>query len=385
MADKRDYYEVLGVDKNANDDTIKKAYRTLAKKYHPDMNPGNAEAEQKFKEINEAFDVLSNPEKRSKYDAYGHAAFDPTAGGGYQNADFSGFGDIFSGFGDIFGNIFGGGSGYGSSQSRRNPNTRGEDVEMRISLTFEETATGAQREIKYKRVTKCPKCGGTGSADGSQPKTCPDCRGSGVKRVVKNLGGMQFQQTVECQRCHGAGTVIDNPCPNCKGSGYVETATSVTANIPAGLNDGERYILRGKGHDGHGTGPAGDLILYIRLLPHNVFKRNGNNIYCEVPITVTQAILGAEIDVPILGGGTVKYNIPEGTQQGTSFTLNGYGIPYVNTPSRKGNLIFTVNIEIPRGLSEKQKALLREFDGTATPSNYSKRNGFFKRIFGDRK
>lgn len=384
MAEKRDYYEVLGVDKKADADTIKKAYRSLAKKYHPDMNPGDAEAEKNFKEVNEAYEILSDPDKKAKYDAYGHAAFDPSmgGGGGAYSGGFSDFGDL----GDIFGNIFGGFGGFGGSsgQSRRNPNKRGDDVGVSITLNFEEAAFGCKKDVKYQRIQKCSKCSGSGTSDGSQPTTCPDCHGSGQKRVVNNFGGLQFQQTVVCDKCRGTGKIITNPCSSCKGTGYIRSTVTETVNIPAGSNDGGRFILRGKGDSGRGSGQSGDLIIEIRVRSHSMFKRSGNNLYCDIPITVTQAILGAEIDVPLLEGGAVKYTIPEGTQPGTSFTVKDKGIPFVNTPSKRGNLIFTVNVEIPRGLSEKQKNIVREFDSTATNSNYSKKSGFFKRIFGDK-
>ena len=374
MADKKDYYEVLGVEKNADEATIKKAYRSLAKKYHPDMNPGDKEAEMKFKEVNEAYDVLSDSDKRAKYDQYGHAAFDPAAGGGAGGAGFGGFGD----FGDIFSSFFGGGFG-GSSSARRNGPMRGDDIGARVSITFEEAAFGVKKEISYNRVGRCPDCGGSGAAKGSTAETCPKCHGSGQMRVVQRLGGMQFQSTTTCDNCRGKGKIIRNPCPNCRGTGFIRVTKKLEVSIPAGIDDGERIALRGQGNDGQNGGPAGDLILQVSVKPHAIFERDGYNIFCEVPLPVTDAILGAEIEIPTLEGN-VKYKIPEGTQPGTRFTLRGKGIPYVNS-SRRGDLIFQVNVEIPRGLSEKQKAEVRVFAEDCGEGNYARKSGFFKRIF----
>lgn len=378
MADKKDYYEVLGVEKNADEATIKKAYRSLAKKYHPDMNPGDKEAEMKFKEVNEAYDVLSDSDKRAKYDQYGHAAFDPAAGGGAGGAGFGGFGD----FGDIFSSFFGGGFG-GSSSARRNGPMRGDDIGARVSITFEEAAFGVKKEISYNRVGRCPDCGGSGAAKGSTAETCPKCHGSGQMRVVQRLGGMQFQSTTTCDNCRGKGKIIRNPCPNCRGTGFIRVTKKLEVSIPAGIDDGERIALRGQGNDGLNGGPAGDLILQVSVKPHAIFERDGYNIFCEVPLPVTDAILGAEIEIPTLEGN-VKYKIPEGTQPGTHFTLRGKGIPYVNS-SRRGDLIFQVNVEIPRGLSEKQKAEVRAFADDCGEGNYARKSGFFKRIFEKRK
>ena len=381
MADKRDYYEVLGVDKNADEATIKKAYRGLAKKYHPDMNPGNAEAEAKFKEVNEAYDVLSDSEKKAKYDQFGHAAFDSTAGGGYGGG-FGGFGD-FGDIGDIFGSFFGGGFG-GGSRERRNGPVRGEDISLRVTVTFEEAAFGVKKDITYNRIQKCDTCKGSGAAEGSQPETCSACGGSGQKRVTQRIGGMAFQSTTTCDACRGTGKIIKNPCSNCRGTGYVRISKKLSVNIPAGIDDGERIALRGQGSEGRNGGPAGDLIITVSVRRHNIFERNGNNIYCEIPITVAEATLGAEIEVPTLEGD-VKYTIPEGTQPGTAFTIKQKGIPYINNSNRRGDLVFTVNVEIPRGLNEKQKDHMRAFADSCGNSNYSKKSGFFKKFFDGKK
>ena len=379
MADKRDYYEVLGLSKGAGEAEIKKAYRSMAKKYHPDMNPGDAEAEAKFKEVNEAYDVLSDADKKAKYDQFGHAAFDPTAGGGgYGQGGFGGFGD-FGDIGDIFGSFFGGGFG-GTSRQNRNAPMRGEDVVARVTITFEEAAFGTKKDVSFTRVQKCDDCKGTGAKNSSNVETCSVCRGSGQKTVTQRIAGMAFQSTTTCDACRGRGKVIKDPCSNCRGTGYVKVNKKLSVNIPAGIDDGERIALRGQGCDGRNGGPAGDLIISVTVKRHSFFERDGYNIYCDIPLTVAEATLGAEIDVPTLDG-TQKFTIPEGTQAGMQFTLRQKGIPYVNNSNRRGDLIFTTMIEIPKGLNEKQKEHMRAFADSCKETNYSKKNGFFKRIF----
>ena len=375
MAEKKDYYEVLGVDKGADEAALKKAYRSLAKKYHPDMNPDNKEAEQKFKEVNEAYAVLSDSEKRAQYDQYGHAAFEGGAGG--AGGGFGGFGD----FGDIFSSFFGGGfGGFGGGSTQRNGPTRGDDIGARISVSFEEAAFGVKREISYNRICRCPDCSGSGAAKGSKPETCTKCRGTGRMRVMQRLGGMQFQSEAPCDACHGSGKIIKNPCSNCRGTGLIRVNKTLEVSVPAGIDDGERIALRGQGNDGKNGGPAGDLILQVMVKPHAIFEREGYHIYCEVPIPVTDAILGAEIEIPTLKE-KMKYTIPEGTQPGTEFVVRGQGIPHVGNPNRRGDLVFRVNVEIPKGLTEEQKAQVRTFAGNCKESNYGKKSGFFKRIF----
>ena len=374
---KRDYYEVLGVPKTATEAEIKSAYRKLAKKYHPDLNPGNAEAEQKFKEINEANSVLSDAEKRAKYDQYGHAAFDPSAGFGGGGGGFGGF-DM----GDIFSSFFGGGFGGGSTR-RSNAPIDGDDILSRVTLTFEEAAFGVKREVSFKRIEACGDCHGSGAADGSSVESCPTCRGTGRITVQQRtvLGMMQTQQS--CSACRGSGKQIKNPCKNCSGSGYVRLNKTLDVKIPAGIDDGQRIVLRGQGNAGRNGGMAGDLVIEVRVHEHSLFERNGSDLYCEIPITVCEAALGAEIEVPTLTG-KIKHTIPEGTQTGTTFTVRGEGLPGVSS-GRKGNLVFRVNVEIPRDLTQKQKELLEEFAKSCGESNNRKRTSFFKKFLNNLK
>ena len=378
----RDYYEVLGLDKSADADAIKRAYRQLAKKYHPDLNPGDAEAEKNFKEVNEAYSVLSDADKKAKYDQFGHAAFDPTAGGGYGGGGYGGggysggFGD-FGDLGDIFGSIFGSAFGGGSTQRRNGPQ-RGDDVAVRVALTFEEAAFGCKKDVSYNRLHKCTSCHGSGAEAGTAAETCPDCRGSGQRVVVQRMGGMSFQSKTTCEQCRGTGKLIKSPCQKCRGSGLEREARKLSVNIPAGIDSGERIALRGQGNEGRSGGPAGDLIIQVVVKEHSIFQREGNNIYCEIPLSVTEATLGAEIDIPTLEG-PYKYKIEEGTQPDTVFTLKGKGIPTVNGNGRRGDLIFAVKVEIPKGLSEKQKDAMRAFAEACGDKVYSKKYKHFKK------
>ena len=379
MAEKKDYYEVLGLSKGADEASIKKAYRAMAKKYHPDLNPGNAEAEAKFKEVNEAYDVLSDADKKAKYDQFGHAAFDPTAGGGAGGyGGYGGFGD-FGDIGDIFSSFFGGGFG-GASGQRRNAPTRGEDISVRITVSFDEAAFGTKKDVSFNRIQKCGDCGGSGAAKGTHAETCKTCGGSGQRRVTQRIGGMAFQSTTTCDACRGTGKIIKTPCTECNGKGYVKVNKKLSVNIPAGIDDGERIALRGQGCDGRNGGPAGDLIITVSIKKHSIFERDGYNIYCDVPITVTEATLGATIDVPTLEGNQ-KFEIPDGTQPGMKFTLKQKGIPYINNSNKRGDLIFTVNVEIPKGLNRDQKEKMMSFAESCKESNYTRKQSFFKRIF----
>lgn len=373
---KRDYYEVLGVNKSAGEDEIKKAYRSLAKKYHPDMNPGDKEAEVKFKEVNEAYAVLSDSEKRSKYDRFGHDAFDPTAGGGGYGG-FSGFSGADFDFGDIFSSFFGGGT---STRSRANAPVEGDDIAARVSVSFEEAAFGCKKEVNFARVENCPDCHGSGAEHEGDIEKCPECNGLGRINVRQQtmLGYMQTQRT--CQRCAGRGKIIKSPCKNCNGKGRIRINKKLEVNIPSGIDDRQNIILRNQGSAGLNGGPNGDLIIEVRVKEDKIFERDGNNIYCEVPISFTEATLGAEIDIPVLGGGVEKFKIPEGTQSGSDFTLKNKGIPDINT-KRRGDLIFKVAVETPKNLNSKQKELLRAFAESIGETSNSKKNRPFKKFF----
>ena len=374
MADKRDYYEVLGVDKNAGADEIKKAYRKAAMKYHPDRNPGNAEAEEKFKEVGEAYEVLSDADKKARYDQFGFAGVDPNYGagqGGGYGSGFGGFGD-FGDLGDIFGSFFGGSS---RGRSTANAARRGENVMSYLELTFEEAAFGCEKEVSAMRIENCGNCGGSGSADGAI-ETCQQCRGSGQVRTVQNFMGMQMQSTVACPSCNGRGQMIKNPCNTCKGKGKVRRAQKINVKIPAGVDAGQSVRVRNEGCVGSNGGPNGDLLVEIYIKRHPIFHRDNVTVYCEVPITFTQAALGAEIQVPTLDG-KVAYTIPEGTQTGTTFTLREKGIPVLNNPRRRGDEKFTVVVETPTKLTREQKELLRQLDEGLDVKSSPQRKKFF--------
>ena len=373
---KRDYYEVLGVEKGASADEIKRAYRKSAMKYHPDRNPSDKTAEEKFKELGEAYEVLSNDEKRSRYDQFGFAGVDPNygagqGGGAYGGAGFGGFGD----FGDIFGDIFGSAFGGGSTRSNANAPRRGENVGARLDLTFEEAAFGCEKEVSAPRIENCGSCSGSGSADGAVD-TCSQCRGTGSVRTVQNFMGMQMQSTSVCPQCGGKGKVIKNPCNTCRGKGKVRRNVKIKVKVPAGVDAGQSVRVRGEGCVGSNGGPSGDLMAEIYIKRHPIFQRSGTEVYCEVPISFTQAALGAEIQVPTLDG-KVAYTIPEGTQTGKEFVLNDKGIPSVNNPSRRGRHHFTVVVETPTKLTREQKELLRQLDETMDNKSTPKKKKFF--------
>ena len=341
------------------------------------MNPGDKEAEVKFKEVNEAYAVLSDSDKRSKYDRFGHAAFDPASGGGSGFGGFGGFGGADFDFGDIFSSFFGGGGG---SRSRANAPIEGDDVATRVSISFEEAAFGCKKDISFARIESCGECSGTGAEAGTKPETCQTCHGTGRVTVQQQtmLGYMQTQRP--CQNCRGTGKIIKNPCKNCNGKGRIKINKKLEVNIPAGIDNMQNIILRGQGSAGVNGGSNGDLIIEVRVKEDRFFERDGNNLYCEIPITFAEAALGADIDVPILGSKTEKLHIPEGTQSGSSFTLRGKGIPNVNS-GRKGDLIITVAIETPKNLSSKQKELLEAFAESLGESNNKSRQSFFSKLF----
>ena len=379
MADKRDYYEVLGVDKSVSDDELKKAYRKAAKKYHPDLHPGDAEAEKNFKEVNEAYEVLSDKEKRARYDQFGHAGVDPNfgAGGGYGGGGFQGgFGD-FGDLGDIFGSFFGGGFGGGQ---RRNPNAprRGNDTAATVNLSFEEAAKGCKKTVKVTKIDNCKECNGSGAEKGTTAKTCPVCHGSGQVASTQRtpFGVMQTQRV--CDNCHGSGKIIDKPCHTCAGKGRIRHTVEQTVDIPAGIDDGQVINLRGGGDAGANGGPSGDLRINVNVRPHPIFERNGFDVYCEIPITFTQAALGDEIIVPTLDG-KVKFTIHEGTQPGDEFKLKGKGIQRLNYAG-KGDQYVKIIVEVPRDLSKAQKEKLKEFDNATDSKNYKKQKTFFDKI-----
>ena len=386
MAEKRDYYEVLGIGKNATDAEIKSAYRKLAKKYHPDLNPGDKEAEEKFKEVNEANDVLSDPQKRQRYDQFGFAGVDPNyaaANGGGAVGFGGGFGGVDLGdiFGDIFGGGFGGGfGGFGGGSSTRTANAprKGHDIQASVILTFEEAAHGCSKKITINRQDTCPDCGGTGAAKGTSPETCPDCGGRGyvVTQQRTPFGVMQSQQP--CSHCGGRGTIIRNPCKTCRGTGKTAARKSLEINIPAGIDDDQNIALRGQGDAGSNGGPAGDVIVHVTVKADPMFERDGYDVTIHVPITFSQAVLGDDVEVPTVDGRIVQH-IPEGTQSGTKFRLRGQGIQYLNGRGR-GDQYVIVDVEIPKKVTRAQREALKAFEDSMKEDNYEKRKGFFKNL-----
>ena len=363
MAEKRDYYEVLGVSRDAGPEEIKKAYRKMAMKYHPDRNPGDTEAEEMFKQVAEAYEVLSDEDKKARYDRYGFAGVDPNYNAGqdpYGGGGFGGFGG-FGDFGDIFSSIFETAAGGGYRHSNANAPQRGENVGARLELTFEEAAFGCDKEVTAYRVENCAGCHGSGSADGVID-TCSQCRGTGAVRTAQRFMGTVIQSTTVCPSCNGKGKQVRNPCTTCRGKGKVRKANTIKVKVPGGVDDGQSVRVRGEGNVGTNGGPNGDLLVEISILRHPIFTREDYTVYCEVPITFTQAALGSKIQVPTLDG-KVEFDLPEGTQTGTTFSLPGRGIPVVNS-RRRGDHRFTVVVETPTRLTREQKELLRQLEGT---------------------
>ena len=373
---KRDYYEVLGVSRGASEDEIKKAYKKMARKYHPDLNPGDKTAEEKFKEVNEAYEVLSDADKKARYDQYGHAGVDPNFGAGGFGGGFDGsfdFGDL----GDIFGSFFGGGFGGGR---RTNPNApqRGESIRMSIAISFEEAAFGCEKAVTVERYETCDTCHGNGCAPGTSPEVCPDCHGTGTVQVRRQTPMGVFATSSPCPKCGGKGRIIHQPCKDCRGSGMVRKKKTIQASIPAGIDNGQTISIRGQGNAGKNGGPAGDLLITITVRPHELFRREGTSVLCEAPITFTQAVLGAELEIPTIDG-KVKYTLPEGTQSGTTFRLKGKGIPSINGRGR-GDQYVTVYIETPKNLNKEQKEALKKFAETMGESNYEEQKKFYKKF-----
>ena len=385
MAAKRDYYEVLGVDKNATEEEIKKAYRKLAKKYHPDANPNNKEeAEAKFKEVNEAYENLSDPQKRKMYDQFGAngpRGFGQGGFGGqggyysYNGSGFDGFGD-FGDLGDIFSSFFGGGFGGRNSSTRRNGPSKGADLNVRMEITFEQAFMGVEKEVVITRDEECTVCHGTGAKPGTSPIKCPTCHGTGQVTQVQNTILGQMQTTRTCSACHGTGEIINEPCENCRGKGTVRKQPKIKVKIPAGIDDNQTVVLRGEGEPGKKGGPKGDLYITVKVKNHSVFTRKGNNVLCDIPITMTQAALGAELEIPMVDGSKEKYKIPEGTQTGTKFTIRNKGFKSINSNSI-GEFIFTVVVQTPKRLTREQRDLLVQLAKTMNEQPPVKKRGLF--------
>ncbi len=350
MASKRDYYDILGVAKNAGEDDLKKAYRKLAMKHHPDRNPGDKAAEDKFKEAKEAYEMLSDADKRAAYDRYGHAGVDPNVGAG---ANMGGFAEAF---GDIFGDIFGGGRRAGSGPQVY----RGADLKYSMEITLEQAAHGHDTQIKIPSWSGCETCHGSGAKPGTKPQACPTCSGSGTVRMQQ--GFFSIQQT--CSRCHGTGKIIPEPCPTCDGVGKVKQQKTLEVKVPAGIDDGMRIRSSGNGEPGVNGGPSGDLYVEIHIKPHAVFQRDGDDLHCEMPIGFATAALGGELEIPTLAG-SASISVPEGTQSGKTFRLRGKGVKGVRS-GYPGDLYCHIQVETPVRLTDAQKKLLREFDSAMT-------------------
>jgi molecular chaperone DnaJ len=384
MAEKRDYYEVLGVSKTATEDEIKKAYRKLARQYHPDLHPDDAQCAEKFKEVNEAYEVLSDSSKKARYDQFGHAGVDPSyQGGGYGGGSpfsSSGFGDMNDIFDSIFGKGFGGGSSsysYSSSSRGANSPRKGENINISVTIDFMEACKGVKKEVKVPRVENCPDCNGTGSSNGVT-ENCSECGGSGNVRVSQRTAFGNISTVRTCTKCGGKGKIIASPCPKCNGNGRVRNTATITVDIPAGIDNGQVLRVAGKGSAGVNGGQSGDLLVNVTVKNNTMFQRDGYDVYVEIPITFAQAVFGAELTVPTVDGN-VKYSIGEGTQTGTKFRLKGKGIKKIARTDR-GDQYVIVNVEVPKNLTKKQKDLLKEFDGSIGENNYAKRNNFSNKL-----
>ena len=378
MAEKRDYYEVLGIQKGASEDEIKKAFRKKARENHPDLHPDDPSYVEKFQEINEANEVLSDPEKRARYDQFGHAGVDPNYGGGGGMDGFGGMGG-FGDMSDILESIFGGFGGFGgSSRSNVNAPRRGSDIQESVTINFMDACSGKKQEVKLFRMAVCETCHGTGADSGTTAEICPDCQGRGSVKTTQRTPFGAISSTKPCPHCGGKGKIVKNPCIKCRGVGRVRVQKTVNVDIPAGIDDGQTIRLSGQGDCGINGGPAGDLLLNISVRNHPLFNREGYDIHCDIPVTYMDAVLGAEITVPTIDGD-VKYNIAEGTQNGTVFRLKGKGIKKVNRAER-GNQYVKIYVEVPKNLTKKQKDLLREFEASLSEKNYAKRQSFFEKL-----
>lgn len=378
---KRDYYEVLGVQKGATEDEIKKAYRKTAKKYHPDLHPDDKEAEEKFKECNEAYEVLSDPQKRARYDQFGFAGVDPSYGAGQGTGAGYGGGFGFDGdidLGDIFSSFFGGGFGGGFGGANPNAPRKGRDIQISLSLTFEEAAKGCKKEIEVPRVEDCSECGGTGAAKGTTAKTCSNCGGKGYINVQNRMGFTVVTQQRTCNVCGGRGKIIETPCHKCAGKGKVRIKKKISVDIPAGIDESRIINLRGMGDSGTNGGPAGDLKINVRIKPHKYFRREGYDIWYEKHVSMVEAVLGAELKVPTLDGD-VKYNMPAGTQPNEVFKLKGKGVQRLHSTGR-GDEFIRIIVDIPKNLTSQQKELLKQFDKSYVPPKNQGKEGFFDKF-----
>ena len=375
---KRDYYEVLGVSKTATPEELKKAYRQLAKKYHPDANPNNKEeAEAKFKEVNEAYETLSDPQKRQMYDQFG---FNGPQNGGFGGGNgYYSYSGGFEGFDidldDIVSSFFGGRT---SRRTQNNGPVRGTDLRYNIDITFEEAYKGVKKQISFNREEECPTCKGTGAKPGSKIDTCSACKGTGTVRTVRNTIFGQTQTTRTCEACGGTGKIVREACTECRGKGRIRKPTKITVNIPAGIDDGQTVILRGEGGPGQKGGPKGDLYIVVSLKRSNIFNRQGENVFCEIPVTITQATLGADLQIPMVDGTKETFRIPEGTQTGTKFTIRGKGFRNINR-GYSGDLIFTVLVQTPKRLSKEQRILLEQLAKTMNEQPPVKKKSIFDR------
>ncbi|MBR3760662.1 MAG: molecular chaperone DnaJ [Ruminococcus sp.] len=376
MADKRDYYEVLGIQKGASEDEIKKAYKKKAREYHPDLHPNDPTCEEKMKEVNEAFEVLNDPDKKSRYDQFGHAGVDPNYGGADGAGGFGGFGDM----GDILESIFGGFGFGGGSRGAASANSpkRGADIQESVTISFMDACKGVKKEISINKMCTCSSCKGTGAHEGTTADICPDCHGRGSVKATQRTPFGAISSTKVCPHCSGKGKIIKNPCNSCRGIGRIRSQKTVSVDIPAGIADQQTIRLGSQGDCGANGGPSGDLLINVNVKPHTLFRREGYDIHCDIPVTYMEAVLGAEIIVPTIDGD-VKYNIGEGTQTGTVFRLKGKGIQKVYKTDR-GNQYVKVNVEVPKNLNKKQKDLLKAFENSLTEKNYAKRQSFFEKL-----